>query len=107
MRSHIGWGGEQNIFYKGVEHLPSRHVLKAFKEKPKRKSPKRTTSTSSGLGLLQMVSKLDTGQCASEDAEPQGGWIRGGVSVRTLKPKGGRLGGSTLIGEGNECQQRC
>ena len=28
-----------------------------------------------GLGLLQMVSKLDTEQCASEDAAPPRGWI--------------------------------
>ena len=32
--------------------------------------PKRTISTSGGLGQLQMVSELDTGQCASEEARP-------------------------------------
>ena len=39
-----------------------------------RNGPKRTIS-SSGLGLLQMVSELDTEQCSSEDAGLQGGWI--------------------------------
>ena len=37
--------------------------------------PKRIISTNGGLGLLQMVSKPDTGRCASEDAGPQGKWI--------------------------------
>ena len=40
-----------------------------------RNGPKRTTSASSGLGLLQMVLELDTTQCVSEDADPQRGWI--------------------------------
>ena len=35
----------------------------------------RTISASSGLGLLQMVSKPDTRRCASEDAGPPRGWI--------------------------------
>ena len=33
-------------------------------------SLRRTISASGGLGRLQMVSELDTGQCASEKAEP-------------------------------------
>ena len=36
-------------------------------------SPKRTISVSGGPGPLQMVSKLDTGQCASEDVVPPKG----------------------------------
>ena len=36
---------------------------------------KRIISTNSGIGLLQMVSELDTRQCVSEDAGPQAGWI--------------------------------
>ena len=35
-----------------------------------RNGPKWTISASIGLGLLQMVSELDTGRCASEDAGP-------------------------------------
>ena len=36
--------------------------------------PKQTIFASGGLGLLQMVLELDTGQCASEDAgAPWGG----------------------------------
>ena len=38
-----------------------------------RKNLKRTISASGGLGLLQMVSEPDIGQCASEDAEPRRG----------------------------------
>ena len=37
--------------------------------------PKWTISASGELELLQMVSELDTGQCASEDAGPPRGWI--------------------------------
>ena len=40
-----------------------------------RNGPKRRIFARGGLGLLQMVSELVTGQCASEDAGPQGGWI--------------------------------
>ena len=53
-----------------------------------------------------MVSKPDTGQYASEEAEPRRGWTRGSVPTRTMGPKMGGLGGPTLIGEGNECQRR-
>ena len=34
--------------------------------------PKRTISANGELGLLQMVSKKDTGRCISEDTGPQG-----------------------------------
>ena len=61
MRSHIGWRGERNIPYKGVETSPLRE------------SSKGTISASSGLELLQMVSELVW--CASEDAGPPSGWI--------------------------------
>ena len=40
-----------------------------------RNGPKRTISASGGLGLLQMVSKPDTGRCASEDATSKGGGL--------------------------------
>ena len=40
-----------------------------------RNRPKRTISVSIGLKLLQMVSKTVGGQCVSEDAGPQTGWI--------------------------------
>ena len=40
---------------------------------PKRESPKRTTSVSSGLGLLQMVSESNTERCDNEDADPPRG----------------------------------
>ena len=38
-----------------------------------RNGPKRTISASGRLALLQMVSKLDTGQCAIENAGPPSG----------------------------------
>ena len=31
VRSHVGWGGERIIVYKGVETSPNRHVLKTLK----------------------------------------------------------------------------
>ena len=37
-----------------------------------RNEPKRTISTSGGLGLLQMILELDTKQCVNEDAGPKG-----------------------------------
>ena len=67
--------------------LPSRHILKTLRGSLK-KSPNRTISASSGLGLLQMVSKANTGRCASREAKPQKGWTRGGVPTRTLGPEG-------------------
>ena len=42
--------------------LSSRRVLKSIHN-----GPKRPISANGGLGLLQMVSELDTGWCASED----------------------------------------
>ena len=50
--------------------LPSKHVLKTLRGRPEGESPKRTISTSGGLGPLQMVSEPDTERCASMDAEP-------------------------------------
>ena len=41
--------------------------------KPEMESPKRTISASGGLGLLQMVSELDTERCVSKDARPPRG----------------------------------
>ena len=62
MRFHVSWRGERNILYKkGV--------------KPRREISKRTISASGGFELLQIVSKPITGQCASDDAGPQGRWI--------------------------------
>ena len=78
-----------------------------------RKSPKRTISVNGGLGLLQMISKPDIEQCASEDVETRrgvdigwcasenvesrkekpkednicGGWTSGGVLARMLGPE--------------------
>ena len=52
MRSHIGWGGEQNILYKGEETSPLHTRFKNFEEKLERESPKRTISASGGLRLL-------------------------------------------------------
>ena len=53
MKSHISWGGERNIFYKGVETSPYEMRFKNLEGKPGRRSPKRSISTSDELGLLQ------------------------------------------------------
>ena len=45
--------------------------FKNLERKLERESPKRSIATSSGLGLLQMVSKPDTGGCVNEEAKPQ------------------------------------
>ena len=72
--------------------LSSRRVLKTFEGKPNGKAQRRL-SINTGLHVLQMVSELDTGRCASEDVGPLGG--------------GGGLGDRPSIGERNECQQGC
>ena len=61
MRSHIGWGGERNILYMGVETSPYQTRFKNLEGKLERESSKRTISASGGLGLLQMVSEPNTG----------------------------------------------
>ena len=71
VRSYISWGGEQNTLYKGVETSPYQTHFKNLERKPKRENSKRTISASGGLGSLQMVLEADTGQCASEETEPQ------------------------------------
>ena len=69
MRSHIGWGGESSIFYKGVETSPWSTRFKNLEGKPRREGPKRTISANGGLGPLQMVTKPDTGRYASKEAD--------------------------------------
>ena len=54
--------------------IPHRLGSKNLKGKPERESSKRTISVGGGLELLQMVLELDTGQCAGEEAEFEGGW---------------------------------
>ena len=51
-----------------------------------------------------MVSESNAGRCANKKAEPQRERTRGGVSAKTLGSERGGLGGPTLIGDGNECQ---
>ena len=84
VRSHIGWRGERNILYKGVGTSPYQTRFKNLEGKPERESPKRTISTSSGFGLLQMVLEPDTGQYVSKDAGP---WRRERMPMRTLGPE--------------------
>ena len=47
--------------------------FKILEGKPERENPKRTISASGGDGLLQMVSKPNTGRCASKDVGPRRG----------------------------------
>ena len=54
----------------GCGNLSKQTRFKNLEGKLERESPKRTVFASGGLGLLQMVSELDTGLCASEEAEP-------------------------------------
>ena len=56
VRSHIGWGGKQNILYKGVETSPWQTRFKNLEGKPERENPKRTISASGEFGLLQETS---------------------------------------------------
>ena len=78
MRSHICWRGKRNIFYKGVETS-------------RRENPKRTIFVSGGLGLLQMLLELDTGQCVSKDNELEGGGHRAVYQQGHWAPKVGGL----------------
>ena len=84
VRSHVGWGG-------GCGNLSLGDSLK--NGKPERENSKRTISANGGFGLLQMVSELDTGRCASEETRPERGWTRGNVPARMLGTEGGWMGG--------------
>ena len=56
MRSHIGWRGERNILYKGVETSPLQMHFKIVRLAAICDGPKRIISASGGLfGRLQMV----------------------------------------------------
>ena len=70
--------------------LFSGRVLKTLRGTPK---GNRTISTGSGLGLLQMVSELDTARCASKEARPQSGSgdLGNECQRRRGTPKGGGL----------------
>ena len=68
VRSHIDWRGERNILYKGVETSPLQMCFKNLEGKSERENPKKTMFARGGLGLLQIVSELDIGRYASEDA---------------------------------------
>ena len=46
--------------------------FKNLEGEPEKGIPKRTISANGGLGLLQMVSKLDTRRCANEDVKTKG-----------------------------------
>ena len=82
VRSYIGWKGERNIHYKGVETFPQR--FKHLEGKSERKSPQKTIFASEGLGQ-QMVLEPNTRRCDCEEAEPQRGQTRGDVPHRLEK----------------------
>ena len=63
--------------------------FKNFKEKSEGESPRRTIYASGGLGLLQMVSELDIGRCASEEAEPRRGVDTGWCAIKDARPRRG------------------
>ena len=89
VRSHIGWEENKTLFIRVWKPLPSRQCFKNLEAKPERKSPKRTVSTSSELGPLQMVSEPDTRRCASEKAEPQRGVDTRWCASKDARPRRG------------------
>ena len=50
VKSHIGWGGERNILYKGVETSFLKAYFKNLEGKLKRESSKRTIFAGGELG---------------------------------------------------------
>ena len=64
MRSHLCWRGERKHYLQGCGNLTSRHVLKMTISN----APNQTIFVGGRLESLQMVLKLDTGQCACEIA---------------------------------------
>ena len=75
MRSHIGWRGERNILYEGVETSLQQTRFKIVRLTAIRNGPKWTIFISGWFELLQMVLESDTGRCTSEDAGLPKGWI--------------------------------
>ena len=73
MRSHIGWGGERSVLYKGVETSLQLTCFKNFEGKLERENSKRTIFARGGFGLLQMILEPDSEQCVNEEAEPRRG----------------------------------
>ena len=67
-----------------------------------RGSPKKTIPASGGLGLLQMVSELDTSGVLAKRLSLEGGRHEVVCQQRCWALKEGGLGGPTSIGEGNE-----
>ena len=54
-----------------------------------RENPKKKISASGGFRLLQMVSKPNTGRCASKEDEPRRGMDTGQCASEDVGPKGG------------------
>ena len=75
VRSYTGLRGERYISYKSMETSPSKMRCKIVRLTTIQNGSKRTISASGRLELLQMISKLNTGACVSEEAGPQGEWI--------------------------------
>ena len=65
MRFYIGWREELSICYKSVEICPQWTCFKTVRLTVISNELKWTIFANGGLGLLQMVSKPEIGQCAS------------------------------------------
>ena len=86
-RFHIGWGGERNTFYKGVEPSLKQTRFKILERKFERESSKRTIPARGGLGRLQTISEPDIRRCASEEAEPRRGMDMRQCASKDIGPK--------------------
>ena len=57
MKPHIGWGGERNLFYKGMETSSYQTRFNNFEGKLERKNLKRTIFVSGEFWLLHEIKK--------------------------------------------------
>ena len=72
VRSHISWRGGKHFLLECEKLSLVDAFFKTFRGKPRTESPNKVIFVSGGLGLLRMVSELDTVSCACEDIGPQG-----------------------------------
>ena len=75
MTSHIGWKGEQNIFYKGVETSTWPMHFKKLEGISKEKAQRGQYLLVVGLSCYKWYQRQTPGSVPARTLSPEGGWI--------------------------------